>query len=349
MKRTLLARLCCPVCKGALDLRETHSQGDVIFDGTLRCGVCPAEYPIHHQMPNLIPNGKLESAKAREVEGWASLRQKAGAYEHPDYVTSFSLPYIGGEVWSTVARHFGVALAELNLRGGEAVLDIGGGQGWAARYLAARGCSAVAIDIDPDELYGLGRAWAIMEHAGVYFEPVLADGENLPFLPDTFDVVLFSAALHHFDRLDRVLRQAYRVLKPGGRLVGVGEPAISIFTRERDAQAKLEEWHAGIVERRPKPFEYWYALRRAGLHSIRLDCTETLGAAPQEIHDWILRVRQHLYEAFRPRNKPFVWLLLSLILLMPPRWAKPLTLQLSGGNLLLRAVKADRRLCEICR
>ena len=63
------------------------------------------------------------------------------------------------------------------------------GQGWASRYFAAKGCHVFTSDIVDDEFYGLGRAWAIMDHANVYFEPMLADGERLPFPDNQFDVV----------------------------------------------------------------------------------------------------------------------------------------------------------------
>ena len=46
----------------------------------------------------------------------------------------------------------------------------------------------------------------------------IADAINLPYSPDTFDVVYGSSILHHLN-LDSALKEIYRVLKPKGRLV----------------------------------------------------------------------------------------------------------------------------------
>ena len=293
----------------------------------------------------MIPTGGLEASKVRETEGWISLRKKSGAYDDPDLVTSLSLPYVDGGVWPHIARMFDFALQEMDLRGDEIILDIGAGQGWACRYFAAKDCRAIAIDIDADELYGLGKAWAIMEHAGVYFEPVLADGENLPFFSNKFDVVFFSAALHHFEEFGKVLRQAYKVLKPGGLIIGAGEPSVSVFTPEQEVQASLPEAQEGITERRPKAFEYWWCLRRVGFKATRIDTFETYNASPVEIYRWIAAVRRNLPPAVRLRYRPLIWLVLSFLLVFrvfPCEWAGLLTLHINGGNLFMRAVKPTK-------
>jgi SAM-dependent methyltransferase len=58
--------------------------------------------------------------------------------------------------------------------------------------------------------------------AGVVVECVEGDARSLPWSDDSFDVVLVMGALYHFqERADRLacLREAHRVLKPGGALV----------------------------------------------------------------------------------------------------------------------------------
>jgi len=55
MKRQLMDILCCPVCKGDLDLRIQQEDEKEILEGTLHCAVCRVDYPIHEGIPNLLP------------------------------------------------------------------------------------------------------------------------------------------------------------------------------------------------------------------------------------------------------------------------------------------------------
>ena len=55
MRRILLDILCCPVCKGDLELRATEEEGGDILEGSLICRACPAEYPIADGIPDLLP------------------------------------------------------------------------------------------------------------------------------------------------------------------------------------------------------------------------------------------------------------------------------------------------------
>jgi len=54
MKRDLMEILCCPVCKGDLELSVTQER-DEIIEGSLRCKGCGAAYEIKDGIPNLLP------------------------------------------------------------------------------------------------------------------------------------------------------------------------------------------------------------------------------------------------------------------------------------------------------
>jgi SAM-dependent methyltransferase len=251
------------------------------------------------------------------------------------------VPYLGG-IFEPTRIAFEAALEVMDLRGGEAILDLGAGQGWAARYFAERGCEAVAMDIVADEIYGLGRAWAIMEHAGVYFEPVLGDGKHLPFISGTFDFVFFCGALHHFERFEVVLREVRRVLKPGGRLIAANEPAIPLAARERDVQAGFEEVQKGIVERRPKLLGYWLPLVRAGFRDVRIGAVGLHRAAPEQIAAWLAGHEAHAFAAVRRPFRPIVRLGFALLRRLPHRLSRPLLLFLVGGLVQIQATAPGR-------
>jgi uncharacterized protein YbaR (Trm112 family) len=55
MKRELMDILCCPVCKGNLELAVKRESKAEILEGTLRCRACEAEYPIEDGIPDLLP------------------------------------------------------------------------------------------------------------------------------------------------------------------------------------------------------------------------------------------------------------------------------------------------------
>jgi uncharacterized protein len=55
MKPDLMEILCCPVCKGTLDLTVTEKDGPEILKGNLRCAKCRADYPIEDGIPDLLP------------------------------------------------------------------------------------------------------------------------------------------------------------------------------------------------------------------------------------------------------------------------------------------------------
>ena len=59
MKRSLMDILCCPVCKGDLDLNVDKENEKEILEGELHCAACQVDYPIHEGIPNLLPPAAL--------------------------------------------------------------------------------------------------------------------------------------------------------------------------------------------------------------------------------------------------------------------------------------------------
>ena len=55
MKRDLYDILCCPVCKGDLELIVKEENEVEIITGSLICPACSVTYPIEEGIPNLLP------------------------------------------------------------------------------------------------------------------------------------------------------------------------------------------------------------------------------------------------------------------------------------------------------
>ncbi|MCD1294238.1 hypothetical protein CUJ83_04410 [Methanocella sp. CWC-04] len=55
MKKDLMEILCCPVCKGDLELEVVRENDVEVLDGALYCKKCNERYPIEDGIPNLLP------------------------------------------------------------------------------------------------------------------------------------------------------------------------------------------------------------------------------------------------------------------------------------------------------
>ena len=55
MRDKTLEILCCPVCKGDLELLNPKKEGEVIVSGILKCKECGKEYEIKDGIPDLVP------------------------------------------------------------------------------------------------------------------------------------------------------------------------------------------------------------------------------------------------------------------------------------------------------
>ena len=109
-------------------------------------------------------------------------------------------------------RRVHILLDYLQLADGADVLDCGCGMGF---YLLAmqqlRAVRLTGLDMDPDRL-------RYAEELGVRATLVQGDGEALPFPDASFDRMLMSEVLEHVPDDGAALREAHRVLRPGGIL-----------------------------------------------------------------------------------------------------------------------------------
>lgn len=99
---------------------------------------------------------------------------------------------------------------------GKIVLDVGCGMGSNIQYLYECGvCSVVAFDIDLLQLQSARAASADCVQASF----LAANAEWMPFRNDAFDVLVATDTFEHLRDVEAVLRECYRVLRPGGELL----------------------------------------------------------------------------------------------------------------------------------
>ena len=162
-----------------------------------------------------------------------------------------------------------VALAELHP--GEVVLDLGSGGGIDVLLSARRvGPTGKAYGLDmADEMLELARQ--NQQKAGIEnVEFLKGEMEDVPLPDNSVDVIISNCVVNLLPDKDRVLREAYRVLKPGGRV------AISdIVYRGGMPEAlrrNLEMW-AGCLAGALEEEEYVGKLTAAGFQDIRVEVT----------------------------------------------------------------------------
>ena len=105
-------------------------------------------------------------------------------------------------------------------RPGTRLLDVAGGTGDVSfRYLGrARGSQAVVLDMTESMLIE-GRRRAEAESMAERLDWVVGDAMALPLPSNSFDVYTISFGIRNVTRVQDALNEAYRVLRPGGRLM----------------------------------------------------------------------------------------------------------------------------------
>jgi arsenite methyltransferase len=171
-----------------------------------------------------------------------------------------------------------IALAQLNP--GEVVLDLGSGGGIDVLLSASRvGPTGKAYGLDmTDEMLALARQ--NQKAAGVEnVEFMKGDIESIPLPDNSVDVIISNCVINLSTDKDAVLKEAFRVLKPGGRFA----VADIVMTKPiPDAVSQFLAAWAGCIAGALHMDEYQRKLSAAGFEGVGIEVVRTYTADDAE-------------------------------------------------------------------
>jgi ArsR family transcriptional regulator len=132
--------------------------------------------------------------------------------------------YVPGRSWKSIAEALLLLLPPM------VIADLGAGEGAFSLLLAQRAQQVIAVD-NSDRMVELGSALARKQGVPA-LEYRKGDLEAVPIADGSVDLALFSQSLHHAMHPERAVAEAWRILKPGGRV------AILDLVQHRFAEAR---------------------------------------------------------------------------------------------------------------
>lgn len=195
----------------------------------------------------------------------------------------------------------GNPLAIASLKPGETVLDLGSGGGFDA-FLAAQAVGesghVIGVDVTPEMVNKARRLADENGYANVEFR--LGEMENLPIPDRSVDVIISNCVVNLSPQKPRALREAFRVLRPGGRL------AVSdvVATAELPAEAKADlALYSSCIAGACRISELEAMLEQAGFVAIDIRPKEE---SKSFIRDWApgLKAEEFIVSAMIEALKP---------------------------------------------
>jgi ArsR family transcriptional regulator len=172
------------------------------------CTAAPDLLEVARAAASEVPEVAADQATLRHL--LRKRRDRARAY-FDELAGRFGKDYVPGRSWKALAE---ALLKVLDVR---VVADLGAGEGTLAQLLAQRAEQVIAVDLSP-KMVEFGQALA-HQHGLTNLEYRLGDLEDPPIAGQSLDLAVLSQALHHAEHPQRAIDAAYRILKPGGRLI----------------------------------------------------------------------------------------------------------------------------------
>lgn len=154
------------------------------------------------------------------------------------------------------------------LKEGEVVLDLGSGAGidcFLAANVVGESGSVIGVDMTPEMIEKARENARQSNYQNVEFR--LGEIENLPVADSSVDVVVSNCVINLSPDKPRVFEEAYRVLKPGGRMIVTD---IVLLKALPDAVRDSIEAYVGCVAGAAMKREYLASIEAAGFQKVEI-------------------------------------------------------------------------------
>lgn len=175
----------------------------------------------------------------------------------------FGRHYVPGRSWKGLAETLLALMPPL------VIADLGAGEGTFSQLLARRAKKVIAVD-NSEKMVEYGAELA-RKHGVKNLEYRQGDIEDVPIRKASVDLAFFSQALHHARHPQQAVAEAWRILKPGGRIVVLD---LMRHTYEQARELYADLW-LGFTEVEVSRF-----LRQAGFSNIETSVVHREEDAP---------------------------------------------------------------------
>lgn len=175
----------------------------------------------------------------------------------------FGKSYVPGRSWK------GLAETLLKLMPRQIIADLGAGEGTFSQLLAQRAQQVIAVD-SSEAMVAYGARTA-KENGFTNLEYRVGDIQSPPIDDAAVDLAFFSQSLHHARKPQQAVREAFRITKPGGRIV-----VLDLLKHDFEQARELyEDVWLGFSE-----LELFEFLTHAGFHDVHITVVDRESEAP---------------------------------------------------------------------
>lgn len=180
------------------------------------------------------------------------------------------------------------------IKEGDTVLDLGSGAGndcFIARAEVGETGKIIGIDFSPQMIEKARKNAAKRGYTNVEF--IEADIENMPLPDNSVDIVASNCVLNLLPQKDKIFKEIYRVLKPGGHFCISDVVLNGVFPKEFTDNASM---YAGCIASAIQKEDYLGEIEKAKFEDIKIERTKTVLIPDEVLEEHLDEITIEIYK-----------------------------------------------------